>query len=419
MGPLQQALSVLLVGLVALLALAGEARAADGKVVDAAPSTRIVGGEFAFSSEYPWQVALVVSSEGEEFLCGGSLIHPLIVITAAHCLIDEAGEAYPELSALVLLGETVLGSGGEAREAAAFLAHPEYDPASHPLAPEANDVGFVVLDEATGLPRIQIAGADERALWTVGRDAYVTGWGQASETGPSSVQLKQALVPIVDDAECGSPGVYGSAFLESVMVCAGYLAGGVDSCFGDSGGPLQSPIDGGGFRLTGIVSWGEGCARPLRPGVYTRVADAPLREFVASSVPFIEQKFEFPPEYRGIAVIGSGARPPGCAAAEAALAAAQETAAGAKRTLNRRQAALRRALKSLRKRRAAVARARRQARGRPAARPRLRAEIRRARRAAARFRGQKRRRNAARAQLFRERSALGGADAEKLAVCGG
>jgi hypothetical protein len=308
--------------------------------------------------------------------------------------------------------------GGHEREARAFLAHPDYDPDAHPLAPEANDVAFVVLGEPTALPRIQIAGADERALWTAGRDAYVTGWGRVAESGPLSLQLKQALVPVIADSECAAPTVYGSAFLASAMVCAGYLGGGVDACFGDSGGPLQSPIDGGGFRLSGIVSWGEGCARPLRPGVYTRVADSPLRDFVAAAIPFIEQTFEFPPEYRGIDVVGSGARPPGCAAAEGALAAAGDSAARAKRRLAGWQARVRHALTAVRKRRKAVARARRAARSRRAARPRLRAERRRLRSAVRRFQRRKRRRDAARRTLRRERDAAGAAAAEKVAACG-
>ena len=285
-------------------------------------AARIVGGNTTTNSKYPWQANI---GTGGDLFCGGSLIHPYIVLTAAHCLVDEFGNFnITPLEVEVHLGRTQISSGGASHLAFELYAHPDYDPDS-----SANDVAFISLVSPSPGARIQLAGPSERALWTPGRQAFVSGWGTTSQGGSVSPVLKEALVPIIDDGSCARPDVYGGGFIGASMVCAGYLAGGTDSCQGDSGGPLQSPIDGGGFRLTGIVSWGIGCAQPNKPGVYARIGIDPLQSFVREAVDFIEENEGLPVEVTGIDVIGSGARPPGCAAAEAAIGPANAAAAAA------------------------------------------------------------------------------------------
>jgi len=97
----------------------------------------------------------------------------------------------------------------------------------------------------------------------------VTGWGRTKEKGPAATILQEAEVPVVGNATCNAPDAYNGA-IKSKMLCAGYQGGKIDSCEGDSGGPLvlrgkDGPV------LVGVVSWGEGCAREQRYGVYTRV----------------------------------------------------------------------------------------------------------------------------------------------------
>lgn len=95
----------------------------------------------------------------------------------------------------------------------------------------------------------------------------IAGWGTTSENGSESTVLKKAKVPIISNNQCKATGLKG---ITSKMLCAGrLLKGGVDSCQGDSGGPLMV-ADNKRYVLGGIVSFGEGCARPKSPGVYTR-----------------------------------------------------------------------------------------------------------------------------------------------------
>ncbi len=321
----------------------------EGALPDTLRGTRIVGGNFTNDSKYPWQALLYIESSEGTFICGGSLIHPLIVITAAHCLTDEFGKFLPGLEVFVLLGDTELFEANEVHEAVGGVVNPSYDPAIHPSAPFANDAALLALGTPSSLSRILIAGPDERALWKAGRDAYVSGWGTTTEGGEISEILKEARTPIIDDATCGQPTANGPFFVASVMVCAGYLAGGEDTCQGDSGGPLESPIDGGGFRLTGLTSWGIGCARPGKPGVYSRIAADPLLQFVRQGVSVLENALAFPPQYKGISVIGSGARPPGCGAAEQALAVATQAANSATTAEKRAAKAERSSTRSLKR----------------------------------------------------------------------
>ena len=101
------------------------------------------------------------------------------------------------------------------------------------------------------------------------------------EGGDTPSVLQEAQVPITTDAYCA--GAY-SDFDATTMVCAGYPQGGVDTCQGDSGGPMFGG-SGTGRRVVGVTSFGEGCARPGKPGVYARVGDTKLNTWLKSQVP--------------------------------------------------------------------------------------------------------------------------------------
>jgi secreted trypsin-like serine protease len=273
----------------------------------AAVQPRVVGGHTASISDYPWQVAVVDSpsvSSGnahQRQFCGGSLITSRIVITAAHCV--RQGTTIDPADVDVVAGRTTLSDTSQGAE----IPVQDVDYRSNYSAnTSANDVGYLVLASASTQPPIKIAGADETALWEPGRSADISGWGSTSEVGSTVDTLRAATVEMISDSYCGSPSVYGSDFKAASMVCAGYVQGGVDTCYGDSGGPLESPLAGGGYRLVGLTSWGNGCAEPNYPGVYTRVAGSTLAPLVESDVSALESSNGLTPE----AIFGSGGTPP-------------------------------------------------------------------------------------------------------------
>jgi secreted trypsin-like serine protease len=101
----------------------------------------------------------------------------------------------------------------------------------------------------------------------------VAGWGSATEGGAQQRYLRKAKVPFVDDATCAAQGGSYGSLIPSAEICAGNLqSGGVDTCQGDSGGPMFRRDNNNAWIQVGIVSWGDGCARPHAPGVYTEVS---------------------------------------------------------------------------------------------------------------------------------------------------
>jgi hypothetical protein len=143
-------------------------------------------------------------------------------------------------------------------------------------------VALVLLESSSAQEPIKVAGPHERSIWGVAREAFITGWGATSEGGGGSDVLRQARIKMIADETCRL--LYSGLFFPAVMICAGELAGGVDTCQGDSGGPLVAPIAGTGYRLIGSTSFGDGCARPMRPGVYARLAGEPIRSILQEAV---------------------------------------------------------------------------------------------------------------------------------------
>jgi trypsin len=248
---------------------------------------KVVGGSSASTSQYPWQAALLRNGQ---IWCGGSLITTRIVLTAGHCVVGQSASSFD-----VALGRTRLSNTSEGTDIAvqALASQSHYADGSAPRY----DVGYLVLASPSSQPRIQIAGGSEGGLWAPGVLETITGWGCTVPPGqpfgcggllgpdPSDT-LQAAQVPIVDDLSCAID--YGGLFDGTTQVCAGDQSGGVDTCNGDSGGPLQAPIGGGGYRQVGITSWGIGCGEANHPGVYTRVAGTAIRPLVGADVCTLE-----------------------------------------------------------------------------------------------------------------------------------
>jgi secreted trypsin-like serine protease len=153
--------------------------------------------------------------------------------------------------------------------------HPDY------LLTNGYDISLLQLSGSSTMAPTQVAGAGERSLWTAGTLESIVGWGVTQENGSQPERLQKAQVPVTTDAYCAN--AYSSDFDPRTMVCAGFPQGGVDTCQGDSGGPMFGRTSAGVLRVVGATSWGEGCARPGKPGVYARVADDTLRPWIAST----------------------------------------------------------------------------------------------------------------------------------------
>ncbi|MCB0123935.1 MAG: serine protease, partial [Caldilineaceae bacterium] len=227
----------------------------------------IVGGQPASPGEWPWQA--MVRPGG--YLCGGTLVAANWVVTAAHCVYDDAGNLFSPSAVTVKLGEydrTVSETSEQIHAVSQVIAHEQYDEWTN-----NNDIALLQLTAPAQLndsvKTIGLLATEmESTLAAPGYDAVVTGWGTTVEGGSAATRLMEVSVPIVSNTQCNR--AYGT--ITENMICAGYEDGGKDSCQGDSGGPLVVPDQSGGWRLAGVVSFGYGCARAGFYGVYTRVS---------------------------------------------------------------------------------------------------------------------------------------------------
>ncbi len=231
----------------------------------------IIGGAPADPGEYPWQVALLYASDGSWWGCGGSLLTPTWVATAAHCVTSGPFVASPAALNVAVGRYNINSTQGQRIPVAEVLVHPDWDPFTFD-----NDVALLRLATpavlTTTVQTIPLATVYEGSLFAAGTPAIVTGWGtRTAGADDFPDELYEVQVPIVEQSACQfAYGTVGETITDN-MICAGLVQGGKDSCQGDSGGPLVVPA-GSGFKLAGIVSWGRDCAAPGFPGVYTRVA---------------------------------------------------------------------------------------------------------------------------------------------------
>jgi secreted trypsin-like serine protease len=224
------------------------------------------------------------------FGCTGTLIAPQWVMSAGHCgsatgsLTQGAlpsPVAWPASAYEVVLGSVHAdGHGGETHAVSEVLVDSDYIVTNG----VGNDVTLMKLETPSPIQPMRIAAVGERSSWKPGATMTIAGFGATSKDGSEMPdQLQSGRVPVTTDDYCASAYDDGS-FDAKTMVCAGYPEGGTDTCGGDSGGPLLAPVR-RGFRLAGATSFGAGCAEPGKPGVYARVAEGPIREWVKSVAP--------------------------------------------------------------------------------------------------------------------------------------
>ncbi|KAG8199828.1 hypothetical protein JTE90_000916 [Oedothorax gibbosus] len=230
---------------------------------------RIVGGQSSGSGSWPWQVALY--KEGD-FQCGAVLVSDTWLVSAGHCFYSTQDAYWIARLGLLRRGSELPNPSEQVRRISKILLHPQYVDKGF-----VNDIALLRMDApvlfSDYLRPVCLPTAEEDpGLWH-GKQCSVVGWGKLYEIGhtfPDSLQ--EVRLPVISTEECRKRILFLTMYhITDNMFCAGYERGGRDACLGDSGGPLMCQRDDGRWLLLGVTSNGDGCGRPGRPGVYTKV----------------------------------------------------------------------------------------------------------------------------------------------------
>lgn len=231
--------------------------------------TRIVGGSEASSGAWPWQVAVLDKKKGKKrLICGGTLISSEFVLTAAHCVTNIMH---------IVAGDYDLGEkeGHEQeRRVIRTFKHPYYNKNN-----VDNDIALLKLESPLELTqRVWPACLpDQNEELSPESKVTILGWGATSYSrGPDGKFnldrddiLRQAEVPVVDFDECKNS--YGDDLESHNVICAGYKEGRVDSCAGDSGGPLLFEKN-NRWQVYGVTSMGDECGKEAKYGIYSKTS---------------------------------------------------------------------------------------------------------------------------------------------------
>ncbi|XP_004383424.1 transmembrane protease serine 11F [Trichechus manatus latirostris] len=229
----------------------------------------VFGSETAMDGEWPWQASLQLIGAGHQ--CGASLISNTWLVTAAHCLWRNKDPS----QWIVTFGVTITPPEVK-RNLRKIILHENYHRETN-----ENDIALVQLDTGVPFSRIvqRVCLPDSSLKLPPKTSVFVTGFGSMVDNGPTQNKLRQARVETISTDVCNRKDVY-DGLITPGMLCAGFMQGKVDACKGDSGGPLVYSDNHGIWYLVGIVSWGQSCALPKKPGVYTRVTT--YRDWIAS-----------------------------------------------------------------------------------------------------------------------------------------
>lgn len=232
---------------------------------------RIINGVDVKEDEFPWVVSIGTAFGSSNNLfqrhfCGGSYIGNQWVLTAAHCILDANNNLASPFSINVTVGDRDLRNIGqlEVLNVSRVIPHPDYTG----NVTQGADIALLKLSRSPSIPTVKLT-SNPSDLDDAGVSSTTIGWGITEEDELSPI-LQKVNVPVVSNKVCNAPQSYNGRIKDD-MICAGFQEGGKDACQGDSGGPLIAMAN-GSPQLTGVVSWGSGCAEENKYGVYTRVA---------------------------------------------------------------------------------------------------------------------------------------------------
>jgi len=225
--------------------------------------TRIVGGKEAYPGKWPWMVVMAANGRHS---CGGTLIHPRWVLTAAHCVTRRS----PSSLTMVLGEHNQRQKQGFEKfyRVRRIISHPSYGRSTG--VTNDNDIALIQLTQDVDMNSNYINTAcmpkNYRVGSFVGKECWATGWGRTKGTGDQT-RLREAKVPVYSTSTCQR---YWGRRVSDRQICMGYTSSlGPTACQGDSGGPLICRM-GSRWVLAGVTSWGTGeCGN--KPAVYTRV----------------------------------------------------------------------------------------------------------------------------------------------------
>ncbi|MCV6639619.1 serine protease [Candidatus Albibeggiatoa sp. nov. NOAA] len=252
-------------------------------------NTRIIAGEDAPENAYPWMVGIHETGDNQSY-CGGSLIHPQWVLTAAHCLDNKAGTRILAPNELFVVVSAYDYREWETKairaEVEQVIQHDGWRGRNDVIFP---DIGLVKLqDPITTVEPLSVVSDRDSNLFNTGNVATVMGWGRLSASARVYPDiLQQVQVPLVDSGVC-QKAYQTEEIILPYSICAGYAEGKKDSCVGDSGGPLVIQDEAGQWQQLGIVSYGGKengpiCAGENAYGVYTQ--PAAFTDFIEQYVP--------------------------------------------------------------------------------------------------------------------------------------